>query len=113
MSYIRASSKYRYVKGENKNYAWSDGKHVVDYGSITDETLVELLYRHFKTDDAEFKDYLLFRLANRLKVKLQTEPRKKGVTVTNHIENRPPNRATANKILKRFVESAKLRKKKT
>ena len=99
MSYIRACSKFQYVKGESKDYVWSDGKHVIDYGGITDEVIVELLYRYLKTEDAEFKDYILFRLANRLKVELKSEPKKKGIAVTNHIENRPPNPATVKKLI--------------
>ena len=113
MSYIRVVSKYKYVKGDSKDYVWSDGKHVIDYGSITDKSLVELLYRHWKTKDTEFKDYLLFRLAKRLKVELKSEPKKRGIAVTNHIENRKPNPATVNKIrddlLKLSEKSRKLK----
>ena len=75
---------------------WPDGKHVIDYGGISDEALLELLYRYWKTQDMEFKDYLLFRLANRLKVELKSEPKKRGIAVTSHIENRKPNQKASN-----------------
>ena len=114
MSYIRIDSKYKYVKGNSKDYIWSDGKHVIDYGSITDKSLVELLYRHWKAEDKEFKEYLLFRLANRLKVELKSEPKKRGISATSHIENRKPNPATAKKNVASFLELAeKFRKLKS
>ena len=104
MSYIRAGSKFRFVKGKSRDYVWPDEKHIIDYGSIKDGALVELLYRHWKAEDAEFKDYLLFRLANRLKVELKSEPRKRGIAVTDHIENRPPNPATVKRNVARLIK---------
>lgn len=111
MSYIRAGSKLQFAKGKSKDYVWSDGKHVIDYGSINDDALVELLYRYWKIQDTEFKDYLLFRLANRLKVELRPEPKKKGIAVTNHIENRKPNHLAAKRNVASLIKLAEKSRK--
>lgn len=84
MSYIRNGYPLTYVDGISEDYifpsAEPDGKggyttgYIEDYGSIKDNTIIEVLYRHWKTDDEEFKDYLLKRLAERLNVKLREKP---------------------------------------
>jgi hypothetical protein len=88
MSYIRMGSRYQYAGGKSKDYVWPNGEKIIDYGSISDETLVELLHRNWKTEDSDFKDYLIFRLAKRLNVKLRSGPKKKGASAINHTENK-------------------------
>ena len=89
MSYLRAGSIFKYVEGESKDYVFPEsykkGKktiyHIVDYGSITNEGLVELFFIHVEAFDSlcpEFDntltDYLLKKLAEKLKVKLRKKP---------------------------------------
>ena len=78
MSYIRIGSKYDYVKGESRDYIYpyreKNKLKIKDYGSITNETLVELFCRHAKINDLILKKYLIKRLAEKLNVKM-----KKGV----------------------------------
>jgi len=85
MSYLRVGSIFKYVEGESKDYVFPEsykkGKktiyHIVDYGSITNE----LFFRHIEAFDSlcpEFDntltEYLLKRLAEKLKVKLRKKP---------------------------------------
>jgi len=53
MSYIRAGQPVRYVEGD---------------------TLVELFFKYWKTEDEILKEYLLKKLAERLNVKLRGKP---------------------------------------
>jgi len=89
MSYLRAGSTLRFVEGESEDYvfptSYKKGKKtklmIEDYGSITNEGLVELFYRYIEAFDSlcpEFDntltEYLLKRLAEKLKVKLRKKP---------------------------------------
>jgi hypothetical protein len=79
MSYIRSGWDYKYVEGESTDYVFlcGDGKgndFVEDYGKISDKGFVDLLFRHWKTEDIAFKNHLLRRLANRLNVKIRKKP---------------------------------------
>jgi len=81
MSYIRFGSVYKYVEGESKDYIYPSENIIVDYGDISNETLIELLFRHADIRDnicPKFNDvltqYILTKLAERLKVKLRRVP---------------------------------------
>ena len=79
MSYIRAAWAYTYVDGESDDYIFSykDDKakcKIEDYGHLSNNTIIELLYKNWQTDDELFKEYLLTKLAKRLKVKLRKKP---------------------------------------
>ncbi|MBR9675969.1 hypothetical protein GOV05_03100 [Candidatus Woesearchaeota archaeon] len=76
MSYIRASYPYVYVKGVSNDYVFCDGKHnyVEDYGRLSNESIVEMLSRLWKTEDKLFKEYLIKKIAERLDVKLRKKP---------------------------------------
>ena len=75
MSYLRAGYPLKYVEGESEDYVFphSDG-YIEDYGKITNEGIVELLFRYWKTEDTMFKEHLLKRLAEKLNVKLRDKP---------------------------------------
>lgn len=76
MSYIRLNSEMRFVKGKSDCYIFpsAETNTIEDYGKITDKVIVELLFRYWKTDDSEFKEYLLKKLAERLYVELRKNP---------------------------------------
>lgn len=75
MSYIRAGHPLIYVEGESKDYIFNDyGGFIEDYGSISDTGFIELLFQRWKTEDNDFKNHLLKRLADRLNVKLRDKP---------------------------------------
>ena len=72
---MRAAWPMRYVKGDSSDYVFMDARGFIeDYGNITDNGLIELLFRHWKTEDNLFKNHLLKRLAERLNVKLREKP---------------------------------------
>jgi len=82
MSYIRACSPYKYVDGISPgDYVYQNFDNIiVDYGSISDETLVEFIcvmceyYGSQYKDDKAFTDYVMGKISKRLKVKLRKEP---------------------------------------
>jgi len=75
MSYIRAGSPLKYVKGESEDYIWPyDNDYIEDYGKISDKGFIELLFRYWKPDDKRFKEHFIKRLAERLNVKLRKKP---------------------------------------
>jgi len=83
MSYIRATSEYKYINEINKgDYVfWSvSGKnypeYIEDYGSITDATLVDFIARILYNmedwnDNDLYYEYLINKLAKRLDIKLK------------------------------------------
>ena len=74
MSYIRAGWPMRYVKGDSRDYVFSDGEEITDYGGLTNEGFVEIFARHFNVKDKELRDYMLKTLAKKLNVKLRDKP---------------------------------------
>lgn len=81
MSYIRACGPYKYVDNDMcVDYVFPTGgydnvpEYIEDYGSITNNGLIELLFRHWKTEDTLFKEHIIKRLAEKLNVKLRGEP---------------------------------------
>ena len=75
MSYIRAAWEMRFVEGESKDYVFLDvDGWVEDYGSVTAEGLIEMLWMHWGRDDDAFKEYILKKLAEKLNVKLRETP---------------------------------------
>ena len=76
MSYIRASYPLKYVKNDSgSDYVfYSVGDFIEDYGKISDDGLVELLFQYWETDETLFKQHILKRLADRLGVKLRKKP---------------------------------------
>lgn len=77
MSYIRFGSKYKYVEGTSKDYIYptldNNQSIIIDYGDISNETLVELFCRHAEIKDCLLKEYLINNLAKKLNVKLKGE----------------------------------------
>jgi len=78
-----------YVQGNSKDYVFEScpikeggETFIEDYGNISDEGFIELLYHYWKpaSGDEKFKKHLLERLAKRLGVKL----RKKALTEDEH-----------------------------
>ena len=78
MSYMRAGWDLKYVEGVSKDYVFASIKkgkeYIQDYGGISDEGFIELLIQEWKTEDLIFKNHLIKRLADRLKVKLRKKP---------------------------------------
>jgi hypothetical protein len=80
MSYIRAGHPMGFVDGMSYDYVYPtfDGEHkyIEDYGSITNEGIIEMIYQHWETPDeydALLKDKLLRYLAERLHVKIRSD----------------------------------------
>lgn len=80
MSYIRYGHPLVYVEGNSEDYIFGhtqdkDGKWLfTDYGGISDTGFIELLFENWETEDNDFKEHLLRRLAGRLNVKLRPKP---------------------------------------
>ena len=79
MSYIRAGYPLVYVDGNSTDYVFctEDGngnESIEDYGSISNESIIEILANRFLNDDKTFRDYLIPILAERLSVKLRIKP---------------------------------------
>jgi hypothetical protein len=75
MSYIRSGWPLKYVEGDGEDYVFPDcSDYIEDYNKISDKGFIELLFKHWKTDDKLFKEHLLKRLAERLNVKLRDKP---------------------------------------
>lgn len=105
MSYLRYGSIYKFVDGTSKDYIFcgitpkvkkyrgydehpEDYKNYIeDYGSISNESIVELIWRHWETEDKEFKEYMLKNLAKRLNVKLRKKPLTDAQSLKLHIKN--------------------------
>jgi len=69
-----------YVKGNSTDYVFLDsgGKeypaYIEDYDRLSNEGFVEMFARWFKTEDKEFQEYMLKKLAEKLDVKLRKKP---------------------------------------
>jgi len=75
MSYLRAGHPHRFVVGTSRDYVYHDEKgYIEDYGRLTDEGMVEILFERWKTDDLLLKEYLLRKLAQKLEVRLRKKP---------------------------------------
>lgn len=80
MSYIRYNHPLTYVEGNSEDYVFTsagyDGEKdfIEDYGKISDTGFIELLFQKWNTEDIEFKNHLLKRLADRLNVRLRDKP---------------------------------------
>ena len=91
MSYLRYGLVFTYVDGTSKDYIFpyccgtKDGcencgkGYIEDYGSIRKESLVELiahclLESNYRPTDMEFRQYLVNRLSEQLKVPLRRKP---------------------------------------
>lgn len=95
MSYIRAGHPMQFVEGisndyvflsagcncekmkeaiKNQNLRFNCPDHpnfIEDYDKLTNEGLVEIFAKWFKTEDRELYDYILKKLAEKLNVKLR------------------------------------------
>lgn len=74
MSYIRAAWEHTYVDGHSTDYVFSTGDYIEDYGNISKEGIIELLFLHWETKDVMFKNHILKKLAKMLNVKLRDIP---------------------------------------
>jgi len=79
MSYIRMGSPYKYLEGFSSNdYVFPTkykGKEFIeDYGSISNETIVELLLRFGDQRDDLILTQMGIRLAENLNIKLRKKP---------------------------------------
>jgi hypothetical protein len=89
MSYIRASWPYIYVDGESDSYVFLTGRKkghriiecIEDYGSVSNEALVEMFATNFHHDEEPFRKYMIEKFAERLGVKL----RKKRLTDSQYM----------------------------
>ena len=83
MSYLRYGPVFKYVSGESKDYIFrsaastEDKDWMEDYGTIHDESLVELIAQALLEDDTAVEreiflnTYLVRKLADRLDVKMR------------------------------------------
>lgn len=78
MSYIRCGYYLKYVEGKSTDYIFeaSDikGCFIEDYGSISNETIVELLFRFGENSDDLILSQMAKRLAENLNIKLREKP---------------------------------------
>ena len=76
MSYLRASWEHKFVEGDSKDYVYanSNPEYVEDYGDITNEGFVEIFANRFSSGDKLLDEYMLRKLAKKLKVKLRKKP---------------------------------------
>jgi len=75
MSYLRPGYLLKYVDGISTDYVYQESDSLIwDYGGISDEGIIELLFLHWKTEDNTFKNHLLRVLAKQLDVKLRDKP---------------------------------------
>ena len=89
MAYLRCGSILKYVEGKSEDYVFPTSKKkgkkwvnfIEDYGGITNEGLVEMFCEHIEVYDSllpsfdrTLTEYLLKRLAEKLKVKLRKKP---------------------------------------
>lgn len=79
MSYIRSGWSYMYVDGYSDDYVFGTDDGIVDYGGISNNTMVEFIAeilhdRNYRKDDVVYRDYLLKQLASILSVKLREKP---------------------------------------
>jgi len=79
MSYIRAIGELKYVDAPCRDYIYCASElDIIDYGKIEDETLVEFFHKmildNWNNEDALLKQYMLYQLAQKLKVKLRLTP---------------------------------------
>ena len=77
MSYMRIGYPNKYVDGESKDYIYSDGKEIIDYGMLDDSSIVEIICRFlddYCQNDRLIYNYLTKHLADRLNVKLRKKP---------------------------------------
>jgi hypothetical protein len=65
------------VKGTSGDYIYlasdDSGDYIVDYGGISNETIVDILATRFLSSDPVFRDYIVPILAERLKVELRNK----------------------------------------
>jgi len=79
-SYIKTGEPYIYVNGESDDYIFlCDGltkKYIEDYGKISKETLFDLIFVvNWEVGEGKIlKEYLLKKLAEKLKIKLRKKP---------------------------------------
>ena len=77
MSYIRWGHPLIFVDGFSEDYifdcAVEDGgyTYIEDYGNISDNGFIELLFQEWETKNTDFKNHFIKRLAKRLNVKLR------------------------------------------
>lgn len=73
MSYSRGPSVGYWVVNEIEGYVYSNGEEIIDYGSTRND-LIEMLGRNWKTEDIQFKQWLMKRLAEELGVLMREKP---------------------------------------
>lgn len=110
MSYIRASSIFKFVRGESSDYvyptSYKKGKkeidYIEDYGGISDAGIIEMLFRYqTKEEDFNKKDVLIVHLLKRLAENLNVKLRKKPLTDKQEMRE-------FNKRLNKFSKDEKL-----
>lgn len=88
MSYIRWGYLLKYVEGKSKDYIFeaSDikGCFIEDYGSISNETIVELLFILGENN----KDLIMSQMAKRLAENLNIKLRKKPLTFEEQLNSK-------------------------
>ena len=79
MSYLRINSPYVYVEGFSDDYvfeSWNKkGSKIIDYGSMSNKSIVELLTRFGNEGDL-----ILLQMGKRLAENLKIKLRKKSLT---------------------------------
>lgn len=105
MSYIRYGSIYKYVEGESTDYIFSTIGTIEDYGSISNETIVELLFTFAEKGDDD--DLMMSQMAKRLAENLNIKLRRKPLTFEQQLnalsdkEQKPKRRPTSSRRITR------------
>jgi len=82
MSYMRIGHPMKYVEGESRDYIFSTGEDIEDYGSMENESIIEIL---FSLSENNKEGLILKHMAKRLAENLNIKLRKKLLTFEQQI----------------------------
>jgi len=75
MSYMRTGHPMKYVEGESSDYLFSTGEDIEDYGSMENESIIEILFSLSENNkEGLILKHMAKRLAENLNIKLRKEP---------------------------------------
>ena len=100
-TYVDGDSEDYIFYSVGPNYPDPEGEHMEDYGKITNEGVIEILASNWETDDKELKDYIIKKLAEKLKVIMRDKPL-----------TEKENDKLYNKIVKKWLKKLRERMKK-
>ncbi len=74
MSYMRTGHPMKYVEGESSDYIFSTGEDIEDYGSMENESIIEILFSLSENNkEGLILKHMAKRLAENLNIKLRKQ----------------------------------------